>query len=874
MDNPPCTKLFLSYCHADIQAKDEFIKHTGPLRSNGKIEIWDDCHLLIGDNIEKEIDRQLREYDLIVFLVSSDFLDSHSCVIKELNYALERMSLDQSRIFPVIIKPCDWGETELKDYKCAPTDGTPITGYPQEDSAWLEVTNELKRVVGKITQPNLSLPTRATPSKKSSSKELTSNFSSFLEDTEVAFQHSLVEAISLADIYVYPELKLLTSDIDKDGGTICAKELATLADSQKSLILGQEQSGKSALAKKLFREMHLNKIPVYISASKIKRCDFADWLPTALKDQYEILDLEHLIGSDKQRILIIDDFTDIGLNKKHQEKMFDLLEGVFDSFIIISNKALKNSEWVYRIFGNYDHYEILSFGHLLRSKLIAKWISIGREETIEENLLLSKIDEYRRHIDSMLSRNIVPPKPIFILLMIQSLEVFRPTDHQLTSYGHCYHYLIQQSLFKSKIPANEIDMYINYLSELAYFIYSEGKNKIGLDDMNAFKSNYSKDYVMTRTHDQIVRALQRSNILVIENNHLTFGYKYIFYFYVAKYIADNLNNTLIKDNIAKLCESLHFEKNANILIFITHHSRDPAVIDEIHLYASTIFDGFPLAELGISNVAQITKYINEIPSLLVEERNVDEERKKKLQDADTLEASQPEDFQESNEAEDANKTLTEIIRSAKAIEIIGQILRNRYGSMKREDLIDLAQEAYSVGLRFLSFYLQLTEEINEMVTDHIRRIKHSNDRTKQDEILKKANKFFLSVCYGISLAVVRKIAISVGTDKLLDVFQEIEETNSSPAARLINLAITLEFKKTIPREKLVDMYRDLSSNLLCKRMIQEIVLQHMYMHHTTLDEKQWISDKLEIPMATQRRVDRDSSRKIEAPKNKSHSKAH
>ena len=57
-------------------------------------------------------------------------------------------------------------------------------------------------------------------------------------------------------------------------------------------------------------------------------------------------------------------------------------------------------------------------------------------------------------------------------------------------------------------------------------------------------------------------------------------------------------------------------------------------------------------------------------------------------------------------------------------------------------------------------------------------------------------------------------------------------------------------------------------------MIQEIVLQHMYMHHTTLEERQWISDKLEIPMATQRRVDRDTSRKIEAPKSKNRFNAH
>jgi hypothetical protein len=107
---------------------------------------------------------------------------------------------------------------------------------------------------------------------------------------------------------------------------------------------------------------------------------------------------------------------------------------------------------------------------------------IGREETI--NLRCSHIEDdiSKRHVDPIIRKNIIPPRPIYLLAILQSLESIKPGDYGLTSYGYCYQYLIQQSLYKAKIDGKNLDTYINYLTELAFFIYKMGHyNRISKD---------------------------------------------------------------------------------------------------------------------------------------------------------------------------------------------------------------------------------------------------------------------------------------------------------------------------------------------------------------------------------------------------------
>jgi len=67
-------KLFISYAHEDEKYKEELEKHLKPLQRNGVVESWNAREILPGVVWENEIKTELEEADVILFLISPDFV--------------------------------------------------------------------------------------------------------------------------------------------------------------------------------------------------------------------------------------------------------------------------------------------------------------------------------------------------------------------------------------------------------------------------------------------------------------------------------------------------------------------------------------------------------------------------------------------------------------------------------------------------------------------------------------------------------------------------------------------------------------------------------------------------------------------------------
>lgn len=140
-------KVFLSYCHADEEYKNKLDAHLAPLKRNNKIEAWNDRKLVAGSVFDAEIKKHLNEDDIIILLISSDFINSDYCYEIELQKALERMKNNDAKLLAVIIRPCLWQETPLKDIQVLPKDGVPISKYPNEDDGYLFVVKSIKEII-------------------------------------------------------------------------------------------------------------------------------------------------------------------------------------------------------------------------------------------------------------------------------------------------------------------------------------------------------------------------------------------------------------------------------------------------------------------------------------------------------------------------------------------------------------------------------------------------------------------------------------------------------------------------------------------------------------------------------------------------------
>ena len=159
------TTVFFSYAHADESLRDRLDRHLTMLKRQGVIDVWHDRRLLPGEPIDAAIASELERADLILLLVSPDFLASDYCYEREMRRALERHAAGEAQVLPVILRPCDWHEAPFGHLLATPTDGKPITKFTDLDDAFLEVTKAIRAALAGSSQRARARPKPVDPDK-------------------------------------------------------------------------------------------------------------------------------------------------------------------------------------------------------------------------------------------------------------------------------------------------------------------------------------------------------------------------------------------------------------------------------------------------------------------------------------------------------------------------------------------------------------------------------------------------------------------------------------------------------------------------------------------------------------------------------------
>jgi hypothetical protein len=154
-------KLFISYSHRDEKALESLHKHLTMLRRDRLVEEWFDRKILAGSEIDNEVDSHLSTSDIFLALVSPDFLASDYCYDREMTEALGRHEEGTLRVIPTILEPCDWKSSPLGKLKALPRDGKPISIWTNENTAYLDVVTELRRILSASAKTN-EMPERGS----------------------------------------------------------------------------------------------------------------------------------------------------------------------------------------------------------------------------------------------------------------------------------------------------------------------------------------------------------------------------------------------------------------------------------------------------------------------------------------------------------------------------------------------------------------------------------------------------------------------------------------------------------------------------------------------------------------------------------------
>jgi hypothetical protein len=151
--------VFFSYSHADEALRDQLEKQLALLRRQGAIETWHDRRIDAGEEWAAAIDDHVETDDIILLLVSPDFLASNYCYNREMLRAMERHEAGEAIVIPVILRACKWQGAPFGKLQAVPKDGKPVTLMPDIDSAFLEVADAVQAAAEKIA----GTPTPAPP---------------------------------------------------------------------------------------------------------------------------------------------------------------------------------------------------------------------------------------------------------------------------------------------------------------------------------------------------------------------------------------------------------------------------------------------------------------------------------------------------------------------------------------------------------------------------------------------------------------------------------------------------------------------------------------------------------------------------------------
>lgn len=147
MDKPT---VFISYSHLDEDWKDRVVRHLGVSQKQGRLELWHDRLIGAGEDWERQIRDAMNAASVAILLVSANSLTSDFILREEVSRLLQRRASEGLRIFPVVIKPCDWEAVDwLRRMNLRPTDGKPLSGgnEHQIDMVLAEIAKEVRQLL-------------------------------------------------------------------------------------------------------------------------------------------------------------------------------------------------------------------------------------------------------------------------------------------------------------------------------------------------------------------------------------------------------------------------------------------------------------------------------------------------------------------------------------------------------------------------------------------------------------------------------------------------------------------------------------------------------------------------------------------------------
>ena len=751
--------LFYSYCHKDAEFREDMQNSLALLKRNKLLADWSDHNILPGQSISTEIKEKMNKTDIIVFLFSSNFINSDACM-EEWEYTKRLVNQEKPIIrIPIILRDCAWQDVLADDDIMAlPQDGKAITVFKNQDEAWLQVYEGIKAVINQL---------RNTFTPKT-------GFLSEIGKTEFLSQ----QHIKLQQIFIF--LTLSCYSPGKGDGLVQREQVESqeqLLKKKYVLIHGEEMSGKTALGRHLFLSLtNKHSTPVlHIDLQAIPKKTGEQIFKTAYHQQFN--GDYSLWKKQENKILILDN-----LSAKSSLDFVFYAKGFFDKIIItVASDVFISFFRDEERLANFQELTIEPLSHRQQEELIRKRLRLSdRSEPVTHGF----VDQVENHINSIIiSNKIVPRYPFFVLSILQTYEAYMPENLSMTSYGHCYHALILAQLIKSGISRSDSDINtcFNLAEHLAFKIHQNGT--INYDE---FVEDYKKDFVIT---EATLNRLKNNQYGIITEDG-RFRMPYMYHFFLGRFLSKKYNGH--RSVIEDMCDNTHVAANYLTLLFTIHHTNDNELVEDILIRTMCTLDEVEPAQLTRDETKRFSDIVKSLPQKVLSNDHVEIERGKARDRRDVVD-HQPDSEPESKGETEEGNPVNEIYRILKNNAILGQILRNKYGNLEKPRIEEIIETIADGGLRLVNFTLADEKEITDLAY-YIHKKYPDSGIDKNRTILQ-----FLSFIW--TMINIEKIVDAINFPEIQNEISNAVSRNSSPAYDLIGYFSQLDSSQKLTKKE-------------------------------------------------------------------------
>lgn len=755
-----------------------------------------------------------------IYLQKSD--NKNTGVYYELQEITEHDFLD--KVIPIKIAQCGlpypFGSLEYESFQ------------NEFDSMVIDSTDALKKLFVRLSK-KLSMPTLCP--KDSLKQDVMAKINSLDLIANILSADS-----KLSDFYTYPEFRIYeTNGLKYESSKKLIKEQFYL---NKIYIIGDRQSGKTSFAKKLFCDIYNDDFqPVILEKKDINSQN----IDKAVKNKYIDTYTTTHKNEKKNIVLIVDDFHKIPQRFQIAIKNTEGYAGVV--LIVDDIYDITSRDFAF------SRFTIMPLKPTLRNELIGKIIdSQPDSKSLTKNDRLKKIDESSNLINVSLGldrgyiNGIMPAFPLYILIILGAhTNSSSRLDSPMSSYGHCYQLLIGLAFQSCGINNDRIESYMNFLSYFSMYLFRNKTFLVSTKEFEQFLREYQADYTIFDL-DQYINQLRETGI-IRKNNSSNYGfcYEYLYYFFLGKFLSEHFDEH--EEEINYIISNLDIEENGHISIFLAHHCKDYRLIQMLDRRLECTFSTFKEAKLNSEELGDFDKQVRKLSdNIEFKIGNHNEERRSQLERQDKFEASSYQEIEEVHkDAKKEESRQNEVRCAIQTVEVIGVILKNRYGSIKNKDFDKILKNTVDANLRLLTSFIKIVsdQEFISLLEDFI-----SNEVTSENvdsvKLKKEIHDMLVSMNFATIYAIILKTISSIGSEYISRYFSKLfNNSTTNPSYILIKRGLEMQYEKQFAEDDILEEIKDTEMSHLARTILNLLVVNHISTHYFNYKEKSRIEKK-------------------------------